>query len=197
MTIAEFQTRLKKFSTDLIEKNRPFEIAVQSTTQKIGERIFITGETVSGSPIGSYNDTKPFYIDPLKSAGDTAALKPPRGKYGDQKFKNGKDHKTTFVSSYKDYRAKVKRQNTKVDLKLSGDLQLDLRNSKPNSPAKPHKVNALEYQIRLDRPINQKKAEGHDSKYGKIFGASEKEERHCNTIAQKEMLNQLTKYGLA
>lgn len=203
--IADYRAKLRTVVNHLETENRPFAIAMQSTIQLMGNRIFIRGENSAGGKIGTYNDTKGMYIKPKKSAGavtgnkqlNIAGLLPTKGITGEHKFKDGTAHKTTYVKSYKEYRKLIDRESEKVNLVLSGDLQSDWRNTENvKTLAKPVRLSANEYEIRLDRVINQKKMEKFDDKYGKISAATTAEKKNLNRVALNEFLNYLTKIGL-
>lgn len=111
---------------------------------------------------------------------------------GKSKFKDGKSHKSKyFATGYKGYRENVGRQTAFIDLKLSGELRLDFGNDK--QVAEPRKINDLEYQIRLDKDINQKKREGIEERYGEIFSLSEQEREVFLNTMQFEFNNRLFK----
>jgi hypothetical protein len=196
MTVEEYNMKLRAFISGLEKFNRPFERAVQSTTQMIGNRIFVKGEKSDGSIIGQYDTKNPLYVNPDKVP-SAKGLKPTRGKTGEHKFKNGKEHKTTYVQNYKDLRNRIGRRIDKVNLILSGDLQSDWRNAQRLSErATAIKVNANEYVITLKRDINQKKMDKFDDKYGTISKASGKERKNLQRVADNELKNDLKELGL-
>lgn len=199
MTTTELALRLRGFINNLEKFNRPFEIAVQTVTQEMANRIFVDGKNSNGTDIGQYDDKKPFYINPSKSAGNTAALIPPKGKSGETVFASGEPHKTTYVESYKEYRKLIGRKNDKVRFILSGDLQSDFRkvSGLESKLAKATKIRVNEFQIKVDGDENAKKLERFNEKYGRITDLTKQERLRLNLIAQKEMLNELTKAGLA
>lgn len=177
MTIKEFQIKLEKKMLDITMVAAPLRIAAFTTTAEMGGRIFDEGDKADGSPISGQYSTKPIYVNP-----DTLSVKKNigvlSGKTGQTTFKSGKregeKHKTKYLAGgYKELRDKVGRQTGFVDLRFSGELRLDFGNDK--TIAEPRKVDDLEYQIRLDKDINQKKREGMEEKYGNIFSVSESE----------------------
>lgn len=191
MTANEYANKLREYARLLKEKNRPFERAVQSTTQLIGNRIFVKGEKTDGSAIGQYDTKRELYINP-KKVFSGGAFNPPTGKTGETTFKNGKPHKTTFVRNYKEYRNRIGRRIDKVNLVVSGDLQSDWRNTQsPSSPATAKKINANEFVIVLDRPVNQKKMEKFDDKYGTVSHIQKKEYDNLIRVANAELVNDL------
>jgi hypothetical protein len=196
MTVEEYNMKLKAFVQGLEKFNRPFEVAVQSTTQLIGNRIFSKGEKSDGSNIGQYDTKSPLYVNPDKVP-SAKGLRPTKGKTGEHKFKNGKEHKTTYVNNYKELRNRIGRRIDKVNLILSGDLQSDWRNANTLSQkATAIKISTNEFVISLRRDINQKKMEGFNNKYGTISNTSKKERDNLYKVAQKELMNDLSKLGL-
>ena len=205
MTISDYTKRLRAFSNDLIKNNRPFKIAVYTTTALIGERIFVKGQNSSGGKIGSYDTKTPLYVNPKKAprAGALKAkgiegLNPPTGKTGKSIFEStGLPHKTTYLKNYKEFRNRIGRRIDTVDLVLSGDLQSDWRNQKSlDAPALPIKINANEYHITLKRDINAKKMDGMNKKYGKISKPTKKEVEKFNFVALNTLLDSMKKAGL-
>lgn len=183
MTIKEFQISLQKKANDIKLFAEPLRFAAFDVTAKMGNRIFDNGMATDNSKIGEYS-TKPIYVNP-----DTLykkGLGVPRGKNGETKFKTGKKtgqpHKTKYLEGgYKQLRNMLGNRIDIVDLTLSHELRMDFSNDQ--SIAEPRKIDDLEYQIRLDKDINQKKRGGIEKKYGEIFSLSESEkEVFFNTI---------------
>lgn len=187
MTIKEFQVKLDNKIKNLKLFTDPLRIAAFTTTAQMGERIFDEGKKEDGSEIGQYS-TKPTYISLA------VAPKPkgrPTGKTGKSKFKNGEDHKSKyFPSGYKGYRENIGRQTAHVDLSLTGELRMDFGNQRP--VAEPRKITDFEYQIRLDKDIDQKKRAGAEEKYGEIFTPSEPEKELFFKTIQFEFNNRLS-----
>lgn len=199
MTVDEYSKKLQRFVQTLEKDNKPFEIAVQTTTQMIGNRIFSKGEKSDGSQIGQYDTKSPMYVNPDKTP-SAKGLRPTKGKTGEHKFKNGKEHKTTYVNNYKDLRNRLGRRIDRVNLLLSGDLQSDWRNAPVSitlsGKATAVKISNNEYHITLNRDINRKKMSGMEDKYGEISNLQKKERDHLNKIATKELLNAFRKSEL-
>ena len=86
-------------------------------------------------------------------------------------------------------RKKIGRQTEYVDLKLSGELRMDFNNDR--EIAEPRKINDLEYQIRLDQPINRDKRGGMEKKYGEIFTLSDQEKEHFFEVVGFEFRKRL------
>lgn len=102
--------------------------------------------------------------------------------------------------SYKKKRKKEGRQTDYIDLKFHGDLFADFTNSDPNaniSQARATRVNAHSYVVKLDRPINQTKMEAAEERFGEISDPTKKEEKNLEKVALQELINDLTKKGLA
>ena len=170
MTIKEFQVKLGKQIKNLRIFSDPLRLAAFNTTAQMGERIFEDGKKTDQSQIGQYS-TKPTYISLAVAPKPKGA---PVGKTGKSKFKNGTPHKSKyFPLGYKGYRENVGRQSAKIDLSLTGELRMDFGNQK--TVAEPVKINELEYQIRLNKPINQDKREGAEDRFGTIFTPSKTE----------------------
>lgn len=188
MTFKQWQKQLDKSVKDIKNFTEPLKLAAYTTTAKMGERIFDEGKTQSGQNIGSYS-TKPIYVSLSVAPKPKGA---PTGKSGKSKFKDGKGHKSKyFDDGYKGYRDNVGRQTGFVDLSLTGELRMDFGNQK--QPAEPRKINDFEYQIRLEKSINQDKREGADEKYGAIFTPSESEKELFFDTIQFEFQNRISK----
>lgn len=85
----------------------------------MAQRIFGEGKAADGGMIGVY-DKSPMYVNPGVSPKKFSTS----GKGGKTKFKNGKIHKTRFFrSGYSEFRAAAGRQNSHVDLRLTGTLE--------------------------------------------------------------------------
>lgn len=188
MTIKEFQVSLENKIKNLKTFTDPLRIAAFTTTAQMGERIFDDGKKEDGGEIGKYS-TKPTYISLAVAPKPKGA---PTGKTGKSKFKDGKTHKSKyFLSGYKGYRDNVGRQTSFVDLSLTGELRMDFGNQK--EVAEPRKISDFEYQIRLDKDIDQKKREGAEDKYGTIFSLSDSEKELFFDTIRFEFNNRLSK----
>lgn len=180
MTAKEFIAKQRKalaaFEDD---RKSPLRIAAYDTHAKMCQRIFEEGENSEGGNIGSYNDSNEMYINP-----NTSPKKlPAKGKNGETKFKNGKPHKTAYVSSYKDYRSKIGRQVSRVDFILSGELRSDFSNGRIPTP---EKVNNYKYVAGVKKEINAKKIEGLEEKYGTVFKLTKNERKNFKDIQEFE-----------
>ncbi len=193
MTVEEYNAKLSDFIVELKQKNIPFDRAVQSSVQQVGNRIFVEGKKTNGEPIGQYNTTDPLYVNPDK---DSPKTFPKKGKEGNTKFKDGKDHKTGYFDSYADFRAEIGRPIDTINLVLSGDLQSDFRKAEAGQPAEATKISPTKYVVQLDREINEKKFEGAEDRFGEISNMSVKELEDYQIIGEKELINAMAKKGL-
>jgi hypothetical protein len=171
--IANVKANVKK----LLEADRPLFIAAQTALSDLSERVFTNGKTINGGSY-QYNSTSPLHANPLKTFGNTSALKPPTGKpYNDKKGRTtfastGQPHKTTWVESYKALRGLVGRETAFVNLVATGDLKSDVENRAAGDVA-PHKVSDG-YEVRA---TDVKKIEGLRSKYPGLLQFSESEKQ--------------------
>lgn len=136
------------------------------------ERIFYNGQDNAGGKIGGYS-TKPMYASvngtsqvrssSLKARGKNAT----KGQRNQDTFANGKKRKSMYLpGGYSEYRKVVGRQNSTVDLNLTGSLQKDIR------------MNPQDGQASIVFTTDEKAliAEGNEKRFGKtIFAASEQE----------------------
>jgi hypothetical protein len=93
-----------------------------ATTQlaEMKVRIFEDGQDENNGAIGSYS-TKPIYVNPNNSPKKFT----PIGKTGNNKFSDGRPHKTRyFAQGYKGFKTEIGRNKTgTVNLSLSRDFQ--------------------------------------------------------------------------
>lgn len=202
MTQDEWTKKNRQAVNAIIKNNRPLMIASRTAMKDMSLRIFESGKKEDGSQIGQYDTTKPMYVNPKVQPRETKnkikgiqGLIPTTGKHGDHLFKNGKEHKTTYVKSYADLRKRIGRPIDKVNLRYSGDLQSDFSNGKINNP-EPTKVNPNEYVITLSRDINRDKRDGLEKKYGTIFHHTKDEIAKFVKIADQELRNEFSKAGI-
>lgn len=179
MTTEEYIAKLRAKLNDLVQNNKPLARAVASVHADQMERIFVDGKGVSGN-IGVYNSIDPLYVSPKTSPKKF----PTKGKTGKSKFENGENHKTGFFKSYKAYRSSQGRQNSFVDLKLSGQLQKDMSNSLT-------RISPSIWVTGTKNKINSEKAEGAEKKYGNIFNLSKDEKENFKEILRDELLIEL------
>lgn len=146
---------------------------------------------MTGKPSGKTRTKKSFKFNSEMSASGTI-VKEQVLVGGKSKFANGKPHKSKyFMKGYKEYRENVGRQTAFIDLSMTGELRMDFGNDK--TVAQPRKISEVEYQIRLDKGINQEKRGGIEEKYGTIFTLSEKEKELFYETMRFEFANRLSR----
>lgn len=182
MTTEEYIAK-QRAKLEQIRSGVPLEIAARDSMTITAHRIFVDGLNTEGGEIGQYNSTTPFYIDPnyspRASANKAQGIKglQRKGKTGESKFKNGKEHKTSWQKSYKDFKANIGQKNDKVRPHLSGDLESDFRNAPIDSQlAVPKKVNNNEFIVSLTRDYNAGILQGLENKFGSFVSPSKNEE---------------------
>ncbi len=121
--IEELQRIVQVLQNDKNIQARVTTVGAFATLAEYKTRIFTEGKASSGAKIGSY-DTSPFYASSESLRGLPKGKFNKKGKTGKSKFKSGKSHKSTYLKSgYKEFRSKAGRQNSKVDLNLTGASQ--------------------------------------------------------------------------
>jgi hypothetical protein len=200
VTIKEYIVSLDSKVKNIKVFTEPLRMGAFDATQGMSRRIFDEGKKTDGSELTPGYSEKPIYINPdtLKKMSVPGNIGVPMGKpkgkkkRGETVFKTGEAHKTKYLQGgYKELRNKIGRQTEHVDLKLSGELRMDFNND--SEIAEPRKINELEYQIRLDKPINQDKRGGMEKKYGEIFTLSEGEKEHFFEVVGFEFRKALSK----
>lgn len=181
MTTEQLIQKIKGQIKDL-KQGKPLALAVASVHSMQVKRIFEEGKKSTDSKIGNYNESTSLYVNPNNSPKKF----PTKGKEGKSKFKNGNSHKTGFFKSYKEFRSKIGRQISFVDLKLSGQLQKDYSNSLQRS--------GTGWVSGLKNKANVGKVEGAEDKYGSIFNLTNKEKKELRRILKEETLKILNAY---
>jgi hypothetical protein len=189
ITLSQYIDKLKRARADLTNADKPVFFAAQAALTTFSRRVFQRGESTSGSTF-KYNDTNPLYVDPKKTFGNTSALRPPRGKHGDTKFKSGKPHKTTWVSSYKELRNIVGRESSFVNFEATGDLKSEIEN-RTSAGLTPRKISDADYEIRVTSDENAGKLLGLNTKYPNVFKFSESEKKEYYRVFNLEYLRLL------
>lgn len=182
MTIAEAKKQLQD-KIKLLNSEKPFKIAVLAINEMRVKRLFEDGINTSGGKIGSYNSTKPVYINPADSP-----------RKGNQIGKSGKKIKSLYYPSYKAFRAGMGRESGFINLRLNNELQNDLangnlaRSTNGITPPIPIKISNTKYRITLKKDINIKKVEGLEKRFGKFLEHTKEEKELFNKVYQDEIL---------
>lgn len=176
MTTNEYVKKIRK-EIQVLKTGVPVNIASQDTHTKMVERVFEKGKNAQNGDIGTYNDTKPIYVNPDRSPKKFR----PSGKGSNKsKFKNGNSRRTKYFKSYKEFRKSVGRPIGKVNLVLSGTLQSDFGKAVT-------KVNNLRYTATA-RQENENKISGLEERYGNIFRLTPKERTNFKQVLASEVL---------
>ena len=164
----KLKENLAKFAIETIEKQQQIVFTGLFDLQAdMLQRIFVNGLDNGGSDIGKYS-TKPMYASPSSFTSQVrkSGIKP-KGKNGSSKdFANGKQRKSQYLpGGYSELRAVLGRQNSKVDLNLSGALFNSIKVGVSG-----------ELTIGFNNDNEFEKAKGNEARFNKvIFAASEKE----------------------
>lgn len=179
MKTKDFIEKQRRIFNEIKTKNLPLQRAADAAHRLMVTRIFSEGGAVQGK-IGNYNSTDPLYVNPKNSPKSFSK----RGKVStSSKFKNGKERKTGFFDSYKDFRDTIGRPTGTVNLNLSSDLELDFSNT-----GKTTEISPLKRVSTIDRDENIKKAEGNEKHFGKkIFDLTAAETKEFNRILELEL----------
>lgn len=157
-TIAEYSKMLDKRLDSFVNSKAVGQVYSTILADMV-IRIFEEGKNSSGDFIGKYS-TNDTYINTEK---ESPKKLPARGKNGNTKFKDGNPHKTTFFGGgYKEFKGKIGRGSSFVNLRLFGLLQNDMA----AGLIKKGDV----WQIALKRQFNADKARGNEDRFDhKIF----------------------------
>lgn len=156
----------------------PLEIAVFETARMQANRIFNDGKDSLNTKIGNYNTSKPIYVNPKNSPKKF----PTKGKLGNTKKKNGEPYKTSYFTSYKQFRSAIGRATDKVNLQLFGQLQNDFVTGIK-------KISNSEYVQTLKQQINFSKARGQEKHFGKpIFSLTKSEIEYFKKVVNEETI---------
>jgi hypothetical protein len=120
---------LKTIIEDEATAKRISQVAAFAVIADYQQRIFNEGLASDNTPIGQYS-VNPFYINPNSDAlvGVATSNIKPVGKTGQTVFKNGKPHKTKYLTrGYAELRENTGRQSAKVDLNFSGSLFISIK----------------------------------------------------------------------
>jgi hypothetical protein len=161
--------------------------ALNNLEASLKTRIFNDGRNSGGGSIGSYS-TRPMYVSiagakakygsQLKSSALTAV-----GKNGATQFKNGKKRKSQyFADGYAGFRAQVGRQNQKVDLNLTGNLQDSLQGGVTNKGLALAFINSKSSRLSQDL----------EDKYGDVFTPTDEEVEEVLTTIEETIFDAIT-----
>jgi len=187
----------------LVRFDIPLKIAVYTIVGEQSIRIFQMGLNSAGSKIGVYDSGtgkghELWIPDSRSPINGNHKGKPAIGR-GETGKKSSKVRvfqftvKNTYYKNYQDYRKRMKRESGFVNLRLNNELQSDFSNAKISKTStkviqgQPIRVNANYYKTELKKDINQKKREGLEDKYGKIFSLTKEEKTKYFAILQKEL----------
>lgn len=180
MTTEQFLAKQEAKMNAIIKDNKPLLLAVTSTMAIRSRRIFLQGLNASGEKIGEYGNN-PLYVS---GSARPAPKKPLKGKTGESKFKNGKEHKSKYFTNFYAYKKDVGRGQvlSTVDLFLTGDLHKDWAGVESiTQPPKVNKLNANTYVEYLnDLSLNK------ISRYGNVFNISNDERKKFYEVYQFE-----------
>lgn len=185
MTIDEFILKQRERINKIREQ--ALRVAAFDTHTKMANRIFIEGEAANESLIGSYNTSKPLYVNPRKSP----RAFPTGGKTGNrrnivgQTTPTGKQkkqaHKTAFFYSYRDFKQAIGQPTDKVRLNLFGRMQSDFVTGI-------RRVSNTEYVVSFKDKKNLLKARGQERHFNKIiFKLGQYEINNFNRVLRLEV----------
>ena len=187
MTPTEYAEKLRAQLDDLTLYNRPLLLAATSTVVEMASRIFVKGLATDGSKIGNYSK-KDLYLSDNQIASLPNVKSTRKGKTGKNKFKDGKEHKTTWFEGWYGVREEAGRNTDKVDLSFTGDLQSEFTNSVRVNDAKPNYIDTNTYETRVTTELNVNKARGNEKHFGKeIFTVSPQEKEIFYSTAEYEL----------
>jgi len=120
ISASEHAKRLRNYAKDL-EDTVPYFNAVVNVVREQGIRVFENGGVGANGSTQEYEGGA-LYVNPDKNKGQSPRQFPTVGKTGQNKFKNGKAHKTGFFDSYSQFKRTIG-QKSNVNLVLFGNLQ--------------------------------------------------------------------------
>ena len=127
------------------------------------QRVFDAGVDSQGAEIGKYS-TKPMYysLSQKNSQMRSSSLKG-KGKFSNSpEFANGKKRKSQyFPGGYSEFRSTVGRQNSKVDLRLTGSLLRSIQVG----------VGSNQVSLGFNNDDEYEKAKGNEERFNKIIFA--------------------------
>ena len=186
----QFAEKIRAKAQLLAKDNYPLKMAAQTIHALRIRRIFHEGVDAWGLGIGTYNDTKELWVSDkqLRRRGTHEGKPFDSGR----KLKSGKNkgnavmwrragNKTSYYKSYKALKEQQGFDASKVNLRMTNNLQSEFANTNIPSGsdgvpknAKPEQVTVNLYVERID---NVKKMEGLEKKYGNVFGFTKGERK--------------------
>lgn len=185
MTIKDYISKLEKKQKELFSlSEKALFNASYATRDAMAKRIFNEGENIAGQT--HQYSRKPAVISGYKikvPAKVTSKSKVYKFQAFKALSKNGKKgyFGRYFPNGYYEYKKFIGRDNSFVNFKLTGGLQMAFNNGFK-------KVNAEQYEIRLTNARATQLRGYMDKKYGSVFRISLNERIYFKDIYQKEML---------
>jgi hypothetical protein len=179
LTEKQFVDKIRGKIKQLEKDNVPLKLAAASVHADRIDRIFHRGKKTDKSRIGTYDTTRELWVsdDQLRRAGTH------KGKFGDPT-------KTSYYKNYKELKKQQGFRNTRVNLRMTNNLQSEFANKNIGknsnsipSNAEPEKINKDKYVERID---NQEKVDALEEKYGTIFDFSEGEKHKFYKVYNEE-----------
>lgn len=157
------------------------EVALTTVSQNLN-RVHNNGKTADDAMIGGAEySTKSTYISLNKSPKKFK----PKGKNGQTKFKNGKQHKSGyFPDGYKGFRNEIGAVTSYVNLQLTGTLKTKLQVQGAGK----------NYKVGFESGYGSDVAQGLEEKYSQqIWGVTPSEEKELVTIVENRINAHLKK----
>jgi len=182
---SQYAAKLRRLNRDL-ESGEIMLLAGGSAIGKMAERIFVRGESVTGTT-QKYDTRDELWVS------DNVA---PKGQTNKGKF--GANIKTTYYSSYSAFRSAMGRESSTMNFRLNNELQSDLLNSPVSEGAtgvptpKLRQTRPNEFIVSLKNRKNSEKANGLEDRFGvKIFRLSPSEVQIAKDAYQFEINKRL------
>jgi hypothetical protein len=181
MTIKEYQKRIKDLERQIIDTKGFYQEVAFNINQR-ADRIFIKGGVGSQGTSVSYTGGA-MYKNPKVAPRSF----PTKGKNGESKFKNGKNHKTGYFDSYKSYKRTIGQKGF-VNLIEFGNFEKAFRTGIYPQGLK------INHAIPLSVANPSGKVEGIIDRYPGVEYVSRKERKELNEGMQQVFLATLKKY---
>lgn len=175
--IKELENVLRFLANDTDVRDRVTLVAAKEVEADYKDRIFADGKDSKGGKIGNY-DRKPMYAGKSQLRGLPKGGFAPKGKNGKSTFKNGNKKKTRYLKNgYSEFRKRAGRQNTTVDLNLTGASQQTIQTA----------VSGDKIVLGFTDPKRLAILEGNERRFGKnIFDLSKAEQDTFEIAAVRE-----------